>query len=214
LGMLARSVDFDLSDIHASLAQANLKMLEESEHLEASRGMGTTVAGIAVVTVAGVEQWAVFNIGDSRIYQYRDGKLDQISTDHSEVQEMISAGRLDPADAATYPRRNVVTRSLGALNTETADTWLLPAEPGQLFLLCSDGLTGELPDSDIAVALANGEQPGLIAQQLVDDAVAAGGHDNVTVLVVRTERGEELVEDTIPRLDVAELRGENREGQS
>lgn len=211
---LAGHPAFDLADIHRSLAEANQTMVVESESIDAPRGMGTTVAGLAVVAVAGTDHWAVFNIGDSRVYQWETGVLTQISVDHSEVQELIAAGRLDPSAAATYPRRNVVTRSLGVAGVESADTWLLPMGPGQLFLICSDGLTGELTDAEIAGLLTGAGTPTELAERLVAGALEAGGHDNVTVLVVRTEAAAEVVEDTNPQLNVSELRDARREGQS
>lgn len=184
---LADAPSFDLADVHRSLAVASQTMIEESRSLGSRRGMGTTVAGIAVVTDGGTDQWGVFNIGDSRVYQFIDGSLTQISVDHSEVQEMIASGKLDPAAAALYPRRNVVTRSLGVQGVESADTWLLPMAPGQVFLICSDGLTGELTDAAIATHLASSASPTEVADRLVADAVAAGGNDNVTAVVLRTE---------------------------
>lgn len=186
LAELADDPPFDLGDVHRCLAEANHTMIEESRTIESDRGMGTTVAGVAVVTVSGVEQWGVFNIGDSRVYRYAEGVLQQISTDHSEVQELITAGRLDPAAAATYPRRHVVTRSLGVAGVESADTWLLPIQPREMFLICSDGLTGELDDAEITEMLARAGTPAEIAEGLVRAAVDAGGSDNVTAVVLRT----------------------------
>lgn len=190
LADLADASAFDVDDVHRCLAAANQAMVEESRSIESGRGMGTTVAGVAVVAVAGKDTWAVFNIGDSRVYQFVDGSLTQISVDHSEVQEMIAAGRLDPTMAAAYPRRNVVTRSLGVHGVESADTWLLPMAPGQLFLICSDGLTGEVSDAAIASYLSRAAPPAELAGQLVNAALAAGGRDNVTALVLRTELRE------------------------
>lgn len=214
LDRLADRGSFELADIHQALSEANSTMVEESRALDAPRGMGTTVAGLGIVTVAGTDHWAVFNIGDSRVYQLAGGTLSQISVDHSEVQEMIAAGRLSPSQAATYPRRNVVTRSLGVPDNESADTWLLPMAPGQVFLACSDGLTGELDDAEIAALLAGPGSPTDVAGTLVSAAIAAGGSDNVTVVVVRTDDEDQDTEDTIPRLNVSELRDELREDRS
>ncbi|MCX6398061.1 MAG: protein phosphatase 2C domain-containing protein [Propionibacteriales bacterium] len=175
-----------VADVHRALATANRSMIDESRGLDSPRGMGTTVAGIAAVEVDGAEHWAVFNIGDSRVYQWQRGTLAQISVDHSEVQEMIDAGRWDASEAAVYPRRHVITRSLGSPRAGAADTWLLPRSADQLFLICSDGLTGELDDLTIAACLAGPGDPTELAQHLVDEAVAAGGRDNVTAVVVRT----------------------------
>lgn len=214
LAGLAEQASFEVADIHRCLADANQRMVEESRTISATRAMGTTVAGLAVVEVAGTDHWAVFNIGDSRVYQWDNQDLIQISVDHSEVQEMIASGRLDPAAAATYPRRNVVTRSLGGRDAGSADTWLLPMRPGQLFLICSDGLTGELDDGEIVELLTVPGTAPELARSLVAGAVAAGGNDNVTALVVRTEASADDVEDTGPQLPLSALREEPREAQS
>lgn len=215
LADLATHPRFTLDDIHQALTSANLTMIEESRLIDAPRGMGTTVAGLAVVPVEGIDHWAVFNIGDSRVYQFDDGLLTQISIDHSEVQELIAAGRLDPMAAADYPRRNVVTRSLGVAGVESADSWLIPLEAGQLFLICSDGLTGELPDASIAAVLARDGQPTELAERLVAEAVVAGGRDNVTALVVRTagDVGSDDTLSTAPMVDVIGRRHDLRKGQ-
>lgn len=202
---------FTAEDVQAALAAANDTMVAESSTIVAGRAMGTTVAGIAVTGAGDGDQLLAFNIGDSRVYRVVDGSLEQVSVDHSEVQEMIDSGRLDPADAADYPRRNVVTRSLGSPHAEAADTWSFPLVAGQVFLICSDGLTGELSDEQIQAVLASTAVPSEASRQLVLEAVEAGGHDNVTVVVLRVLDDED--EDTVPRLDVGEIRSGTREAQ-
>jgi len=147
-------------------------------------GMGTTVTGVALVSGTDTPLWAVFNVGDSRVYRFAAGKLTQVTIDHSEVQELIDAGHLTADEARTDPRRHIVTRALGAVPAPPVDLWIVPPEPGELFLVCSDGLTEELTDPQIEKILAVAAAPGEAAAALVDEALQAGGRDNVTVVVV------------------------------
>jgi PPM family protein phosphatase len=125
----------------------------------------------------------VFNVGDSRVYRLAAGHLDQMSVDHSEVQELVRAGALTQEQARTHPRRNIVTRALGSDTVLRADHWLLPAIAGDRYLLCSDGLFGELLDEEIRELLATGD-PQWAATSLVEAADVAGGRDNTTAIVV------------------------------
>jgi serine/threonine protein phosphatase PrpC len=150
---------------------------------------GTTLAGIAFVD-AGADsgcQWMVFNVGDSRVYSWVGDRLHPVTVDHSAVQEMVDAGLLDPQHAESHPERNVITRAIGADEYVDADVWLLPAAKHQAFLICSDGLTKELDDDQIARLLAShtGEDGPSTADVLVEAALVNGGHDNVSVVVVR-----------------------------
>jgi len=152
---------------------------------------GTTLAGVALVTSgeSGLLHWMAFNIGDSRIYSWDGRSLVQLSVDHSAVQELVEAGVITDEEAQLHPDRNVITRAIGASEHVDADVWLLPALRRQAFLMCSDGLTKELGDEQIARILAehpdDPEGPSL-AEVLVEAALAAGGRDNVTVVVVES----------------------------
>lgn len=173
---------------------------------------GTTLTGVAFVDVggAGNYHWMAFNVGDSRTYAWDGRELTQLSVDHSAVQELVDAGELTREQAARHPQRNVVTRALGADDDVDADIWLLPARARQSFLLCSDGLTKELSDDEIAriVVFHDGQQqrgddqlPMTLAERLVRAAIAAGGSDNVTVVVVEFELqgADHEPEDTVER---------------
>ncbi|MGY1742158.1 MULTISPECIES: PP2C family protein-serine/threonine phosphatase [unclassified Blastococcus] len=153
-------------------------------------GAGTTVAGLGLIENGGGLFWVVFSIGDSRVYRWAAGTWEQISTDHSVVQELVDSGEISAAEAATHPQRHVVTRALGLGPGCEADYTVLPVEGGERFLLCSDGLTGGLPAERIAEAVAGGGDPQEVAERLVDDAVAAGADDNVSVVVVHAHRRE------------------------
>jgi serine/threonine protein phosphatase PrpC len=143
---------------------------------------GTTLAGVAVVDAGdgiGIH-WMAYNVGDSRIYTWDGTELHQLSVDHSAVQEMVEAGLIQPADIEKHPGRNVITRAIGADEFVDADVWMLPAAGEHTFLICSDGLTKELSDAEIAALVAGrGAEDDLTA-------LARGGRDNVTLVIVES----------------------------
>jgi protein phosphatase len=199
---LAHRPTLQVSDIVAQLAEANQRILESAARHPEQTGMGTTVAGLAVVSVGGSRHWAVFNVGDSRVYRSIDGELSQVTADHSEVWELVQRGLITPEQAAHHPARNIVTRSLGREPMATVDTWVLPPYPGEVFVICSDGLSNELSRERIEEILSEHVHADAAAQALVKAAVEAGGRDNVTAVVVRSP-GDDLDlaidEDTTPR---------------
>jgi protein phosphatase len=146
-------------------------------------GMGTTLVGLATEG----RRILAFNVGDSRCYRLRDLRLEQISLDHSLVEEQVRMGRMTHAEALRSPMRSVITRALGTQGTVTPDVFELQAEAGDLFLLCSDGLTGELTDPLIESMLAVDLPLEEHCARLVKAAKEAGGHDNITCLLVRVE---------------------------
>ena len=169
-------------DVREALVEANQAMLAD-EHPE-REGMGTTVSGIALLDLSGKQHWLVFNIGDSRVYRYADDSLSQLTVDHSEVEELLAQGLLTPEEALDYPRRNVVTRALGLPYAPQPDQWVLPARPGERFVICTDGLTNEISDDTIAEVLHKRVDAEKTAEDLVRRALESGGRDNVTVVVV------------------------------
>ena len=170
-----------------ALEHANRHIIERDE----ANRMGTTVTGLAALEAAGGDHLMVFNIGDSRVYRLAGGRLDQLTVDHSEVQELVLAGVITREQARTHPRRNVVTRALGSEAGLHPDHWLLPVITGDRYLLCSDGLFGELPDPAILRLLA-AASPQQAAEVLVAAANEAGGRDNVTAVVVDVDPGEDI----------------------
>ena len=159
------------NNIIYSRAQSNAKL----------NGMGTTL----VALVAEERRIQVLNIGDSRCYRLRSGNLEQITQDHSLVDEQVRLGRMSEAEAVRSPLRNVITRALGTQSRVTPDVFDLDAEPGDLFLLCSDGLTREVSDGGIEAILSNANALDEKCIQLVNAANQAGGADNITCLLVR-----------------------------
>jgi protein phosphatase len=151
---------------------------------EQQAAAGTTVAGVALVAQDDNPYWLVVNLGDSRTYRLEGGRLEQLSVDHSEVQELIDAGRLSASQAKASSGRNVITRALGAGVVENPDYWLIPVEPGDRLLVCSDGLTSEVPDERIEDILSTRADRELAASELIGAALESGGHDNISVIVV------------------------------
>lgn len=153
-----------------------------------SRGAGSTVAGAIIVEHEGSPHWVIFNVGDSRVYRHAGSALQQVTVDHSLGQELFAAGQISAAELAVFPDRNVITRAIGALDAE-ADSWVMPVHNGERLLLCSDGLSTEVPDELIRQALSVGGEPREVAAGLVALAKRAGGRDNISVIVVEVVRG-------------------------
>lgn len=150
----------------------------------ADGGMGTTLCGLVTSLDEPAPTALVFNVGDSRVYRSHAGHLVQISKDHSVVQELVDAGEIDAAGASTHPERNVVTRSLGSGDPLDIDWWTLPIETQDRWLLCSDGLVKEISEADISHLLSAAPTAQVAAEDLVAAALAGGGRDNITVVVV------------------------------
>lgn len=168
----------------AALEEANRAIIEHA----GVHKMGTTVAGLAGLETVGGDHLMVFNVGDSRVYRLAGERVQQLTVDHSQVQELVLAGVITSDQARNHPRRNIVTRALGSAPALRADHWVHPVVDGDRFLICSDGLFTELPDAVIVPLLAVGG-PQQAAEALVAAACDAGGHDNVTVLVVDVNPG-------------------------
>lgn len=171
-----------LDEVRTTLAHARAAV--ESIAVDGDGRAGTTLSGVVLASVDGTGYWLALNIGDSRTYRLADGDLEQVTVDHSVVQELIEAGELSPADAQADRRRNIITRAIGAGSDGEADYWLFPAERGDRMLVCSDGIPAELPDAVIREILFVHADPQVAADMLVTEAVRAGGRDNVTAVVV------------------------------
>lgn len=179
--LLAGAPTVGVDAMRAALGRARVTV-ERIGHR--GRAAGTTLSGVAVTEVGGSGYWLTVNVGDSRTYRYAEGALEQISVDHSVVQELIDAGTLDAESAGRDSRRNEITRAIGAGSGGEADFWLVPAEPGDRMLVCSDGLSGEVPAERIAQVLADVRSPQDAATRLVHEAMLHGGRDNITAVVV------------------------------
>jgi serine/threonine protein phosphatase PrpC len=148
------------------------------------RGMGTTLTGVALVERNGSQRLAVVNVGDSRTYVVQDGILQQITRDHTYVEDLVAAGEITADEARFHPRRHIITRALGIDADVQVDAWEAPPGAGDRYLICSDGLFNEVDDGQIAAVLTGTEDPQQAADTLVGLANAAGGRDNISVIVV------------------------------
>lgn len=166
-------------DMQEALRQADIRIRQQT-----NARAGTTVSGVVLVEERGIPYWLVFNVGDSRTYRLSQGVFEQISVDHSEVQELVDAGYITAEQALVHPRRHVVTRALGTGGDTEADFWLMPVEEGDRLMVCSDGLTGEVSDEAIHRMLSTLGHPQDAVDALIQAALRNGGRDNVTVVVV------------------------------
>lgn len=193
LGAGAESVDV----VVAAVVEANASIFQGAHSNAAQRGMGTTLTAMVVlVDGAGQRRLAMVNVGDSRTYVLRAGRLRRVTIDHSYVQELVSTGHITETEARSHPRRNIVTRALGIEPNVRVDTWVLPFVQGDRYVLCSDGLVDEVDDGEILELLLANATPQAAADALVASANDHGGRDNVTVVVVDVLEGDELPPDS------------------
>nr|WP_315096755.1 protein phosphatase 2C domain-containing protein [uncultured Cellulomonas sp.] len=186
-------------DVHACFDRTAARIRGE---FTGGRQGGTTVAGVAVTEHEGGSYWLVFNVGDSRVYLWTGEVLEQVSVDHSVVQELLDLGEIDLTEAQTHPDRHVLTRALGTGDPPEPEYWLLPAGLHDRLLICTDGLTREVPDADLARVLAGTGDPQDAAALLVRMALEHGARDNVSVVVVDVATASGAHDDvhiTVPR---------------
>lgn len=195
LAELAGQVVIDAASIDRALCLAVEDMATGKGVTD--QGTGTTVTGAALAIVSGAPKWIAFNIGDSRVYQLTSGVLEQVTTDHSVVQELVDAGRITREEADVHPHGNVITRAVGFHEPPIPDYRILAVQPGMRILVCSDGLTKELTAYGIRHFLMSNPRPDDAANALVDAALENGGRDNVTVIVLDVLR---LDDDAPPEL--------------
>jgi serine/threonine protein phosphatase PrpC len=168
----------------AELARAANARIHELSHANAEQaGMGTTLTAVYV----GEEDVAIAHVGDSRAYCMRDGELLRLTDDHSLVDELMRQGRLTPEEAVEHPQRSVITRALGPEGTVEVDTRSFRARAGDVYLLCSDGLTTMISEEQIAAVLLANPRLRDAGEGLIAAANDAGGRDNITVVLMRLE---------------------------
>jgi len=182
-------------ELRDAIVEADLAIATRSAEEPYLLGMGTTLTSVLVREGTMV----VGHVGDSRAYLLREGTLRQLTDDHSWVGEMVRRGELTPAEAAAHPHRSVITKALGTEGDVEPDLLEIPVEPGDRVLLCSDGLSGMVLDEQIRDLLGRPDDVQAIADALVETALAHGGEDNVTVVVLDVvtddEPGEAAAED-------------------
>jgi protein phosphatase len=181
---LDESISYDGNRLKTAIRHANRRVLEATHERADYEGMATTVAAVLVDgDVANIA-----HVGDSRIYLWSEGDFQLLTADHSWVNEQIQSGIISPEQARSHPLRNVVTRALGGRSDLLVDIQSRKMRPGDVLLLCSDGLTTMLGDDDIARVLAASEGDiAQAAQALVDEANGRGGEDNITVVLLKLE---------------------------
>jgi protein phosphatase len=187
-GLAATALEEAGSDTHgeegvvALITEANRRIWERSLADPQTAGMGTTVTAALVDAETGTV--GIGHVGDSRAYLLRGDRLEQLTTDHSLVAELVQSGVLTPEEAERHPQRSAITRALGTEASVEVDTFTVQAEPRDLFLLCSDGLPVMVPGSEMQEAIERADRdPARAAEALVSAANAHGGEDNVTVVL-------------------------------
>jgi serine/threonine protein phosphatase PrpC len=168
------------SDVANLLRAANSTIWDKAQSDPSLRGMGTTATLLSFAD----SRARIAHVGDSRAYLFRDGKLSQLTEDHTLVGRMVKEGRLRPEDAEHHPQRSIITRALGVDSDVLVDTMTLDVRVRDRLLLCSDGLSSMVDASTIATILGAEPDPQVAAERLIDAANEAGGEDNITVIVV------------------------------
>ncbi|HMH82308.1 MAG TPA: Stp1/IreP family PP2C-type Ser/Thr phosphatase [Gemmatimonadales bacterium] len=192
LGSLKGLGDDQVADrMRTAIRAANGAIFQRTLTEHDKRGMGTTVTALVLYET----RFLVGQVGDSRGYLHRDGKLIQLTKDHSYVQEQVDAGYLTPEQARSHPYSNVITRCVGANNDVMPDIYLGTVKPQDLFLLASDGLTGMLEDPELAEVLAGDRMPQERVDALITEANRHGGLDNITAVIVRIDSVDAVVGD-------------------
>jgi protein phosphatase len=171
--------------LEETIESANRTIHELARKDPGLAGMGTTTTAMIVDLEA--EEVAIGHVGDSRAYRFRNGKLERLTRDHSLVEEMRRKGQLTDAQAEDHPQRSIITRALGPEPEVKVDVQTVPAQAGDVFLICSDGLTTMLDEDHISRLLARASSMEAAVRALVDEANRAGGRDNITVVAFRLE---------------------------
>jgi len=180
--------------LEAIIQEANRRIFERAQHDTSAEGMGTTVTAALVDG----ERVVIGHVGDSRAYRVRGSTIEQLTQDHSLVADLMRSGRLTPEEADVHPQRSVITRALGTDPEVDVDTFVVEAAVGDLFLICSDGLTSMVADEEILDLVREDESLDRLAKALVKAANRRGGEDNVTVVLFAMEDGEPGIDETVP----------------
>src|SRR3954469_2390674 len=172
--------------------EANREIYRMAQSDSALAGMGTTLTA-ALVTGREV---VIGHVGDSRVYRFRDGELERLTQDHSLVEEFVRQGKLTPEEAENHPQRSIITRALGPEPEVEVETYTHAGRAGDVYLLCSDGLTGMVPEPRIAEILAESGTLDEAVHRLIEEANENGGKDNITAVLFRLGEGDERGEES------------------
>ncbi len=176
--------NYDENRLAVAVKLANQRIFEKATAETKFKGMGTT---IVTVYFAKDNEVVIGHVGDSRVYFFRDGTLRQITEDHSLLNDYLKAKKLTPEEIENFPHKNVIVRALGMKDNVVVDVNRVEPKPGDIFLLCSDGLSGMVTDEQIQTVLQNTKDLDKACAQLIDSANANGGNDNVTAVLARFE---------------------------
>jgi protein phosphatase len=176
-----KSRGYEENRLITSIKLANLRIFEAAQRDPKLRGMGTTVVGILVVD----DGVLIAHVGDSRVYRVRDGRLDQLTEDHSLLNDYIKMKRLSEEEIANFPHKNVIVRALGMKETVKVDTQIDKPQPGDIYALCSDGLCGPASDEEIREIILQHSDLKTASQKLIERANEHGGPDNITVVLAK-----------------------------
>ncbi|NLD46983.1 MAG: Stp1/IreP family PP2C-type Ser/Thr phosphatase [Clostridiaceae bacterium] len=179
-GMFAQEQSI-LSGIISLIDETNRVVYMKSKETEENAGMGTTF----IISVLLNGKFFIGHVGDSRVYLIRDGNIEQLTVDHSYIEELVRNGTLSREEAENHPNRNIITRALGCADDILADTLSIETKQGDTFVLCTDGLSNMLTDERILDIISASDDPGLSCSELVLQANENGGEDNITVIVVK-----------------------------
>jgi serine/threonine protein phosphatase PrpC len=175
---------YDINRLITAIKLANLKIHEQAQRDPNCHGMGTTVISTLFLDDALI----VGHVGDSRLYRRREGVFEQLTEDHSLLNDYIKMKHLSPDEIAAFPHKNVIVRALGMRDTVQVDIHVDSPRMGDVYVLCSDGLSGMVPDEQIAQIAGNDKDLDGICEELIGLANRNGGLDNVTVIAIRIER--------------------------
>ncbi len=187
LGLIAPEASLSdyVDSVDDALIQVNKQLLEHSEKELQNQTMGSTVVSMFIKNHVGISMW----VGDSRLYRLRNRQLQQLTRDHSQVEEMLRLGLISPEDAKTHPNRNVITRAVGVEQNLYVDINVFSVQVGDTFLLCSDGLYNSVSSNDLKEKLMH-KDPEICATQLMKQSLENNADDNVSLIVVKGEPGK------------------------
>ncbi len=176
----------ELELLRHAIENANLAVYRASEKDRALRGMGTTLVAALILG----HDYIAANVGDSRMYHFSGKTLDTVTTDHSLVEQLVLAGAITKDEARVHPQRNIITRAMGVSPVVDVDLFERVWNPGDILVLCSDGLHGAVEEEDLVSVLSSGRSLESMCELLVQLALDNGGTDNITVILIRFEEGD------------------------
>jgi serine/threonine protein phosphatase PrpC len=176
-----RGRGYEENRLMTGIKLANLRIYESAQRDSKQRGMGTTLVSLFAVE----DGVYVGHVGDSRVYRVRDGAIEQLTEDHSLLNDYIKMKRLTPEEIANFPHKNVIVRALGMKDTVKVDTRFETPKEGDVYLLCSDGLSGPVDDDTMLAIVRDNTDIKVVASKLIAKANENGGPDNITVIIAR-----------------------------